>query len=69
MLGKISNVHEASKGTYGSPRVHAELAHQGVLCGRNRVARVMRLHGLRGAPRKQEHDARLGTLTPRGVHI
>lgn len=28
--------------TYGSPRIHAELIAQGMLCSRNRVARLMR---------------------------
>ncbi len=45
---KIAEVHERSKGTYGSPRVHAELRQRGVACGRKRVARLMRLHGLEG---------------------
>ena len=44
----IAQVHEVSDGTYGSPRVHAELAQRGVACGRRRVARLMRLAGLEG---------------------
>jgi transposase InsO family protein len=48
-LGKlIAQVHRVSDGTYGSPRVHAELAQRGVACGRRRVARLMRLAGLEG---------------------
>ena len=38
---KIRAVHSASKGTYGAPRVHAELAAQGFHVGRKRVARLM----------------------------
>ena len=38
---KIRAVHSASKGTYGAPRVHAELAAQGLHVGRKRVARLM----------------------------
>ena len=45
---KIAQVHATSKGTYGSPRVHAELRRLGVSCGRKRVARLMRRHGLAG---------------------
>jgi putative transposase len=41
-------VHRCSQGTYGSPRVHAELGRRGVRCGRDRVARLMKLHGLEG---------------------
>jgi transposase InsO family protein len=46
-LGKrIAGIHRESRGTYGSPRVHARLAHEGVRVGRRRVARLMRAHGL-----------------------
>ena len=38
---KVRAVHLASKGTYGAPRVHAELAAQGLHVGRKRVARLM----------------------------
>ena len=39
----ITEAHERSRGTYGSPRIHAELrlAH-GVRCSRKRVERLMR---------------------------
>jgi len=50
---KISEVHTDSKGTYGSPRVHKELGHRGVICGRRRVARLMRLAGLEGRCKKR----------------
>ena len=45
---KIGRVHRDSKGTYGAPRVHAELAFGGTRCGRKRVARLMRESGLFG---------------------
>jgi len=45
---RIRQIHETSRGTYGSPRVHAELRAGGVHCGRRRVARLMRRAGLRG---------------------
>jgi putative transposase len=38
------------RGTYGAPRVHAELRAQGWRVGRKRVARVLREQGLAGAP-------------------
>jgi integrase/recombinase XerD len=50
---RITAVHEASKGTYGAPRVHAELVANGHRHGRKRVARLMRTAGLRGkCPRR-----------------
>jgi putative transposase len=48
LTGKIRRVHERSPGTYGSPRVHAELRAIGIRCSRKRVARLMREAGLRG---------------------
>ena len=33
----ISNIHEKSRGTYGVPRIHAELAEDGIQVGRKRV--------------------------------
>jgi putative transposase len=52
LLERIRVIHEASKGRYGSPRVHAMLRRQGVRVGEKRVARVMRLAGLQGAHRR-----------------
>ena len=53
LVGKIREVHETSRGTYGSPRVHAELKAQGVRVSEKRIARLMRETGLEGvSPRK-----------------
>jgi transposase InsO family protein len=43
---QIQAIHGKSKGTYGAPRIHAELADNGVHVGRKRVARLMRAEGL-----------------------
>lgn len=44
----IHEIHERSRSTYGSPRVHAELRFQGVHVGRKRVERLMRQARLSG---------------------
>jgi transposase InsO family protein len=50
---RITAVHAVSKGTYGAPRVHADLADAGLRHGRKRVARLMRAAGLAGkSPRR-----------------
>jgi putative transposase len=48
---KIREIHERSRHTYGSPRVHAELRALGTRCGRKRVERLMRKAGLQGCIR------------------
>lgn len=53
LLKDIKRVHAQSKGVYGSPKIVAELAAEGQLVGRNKVAKLMRLEGLRGCPRRR----------------
>lgn len=50
---KIEAVYNESHETYGSPRVYRQLKKQGVACSENRVARLMRLRGLRPKQTKQ----------------
>jgi putative transposase len=45
---QIRACHVGSRGTYGSPRIHRELAVAGVQVGTKRVTRIMREHGLSG---------------------
>lgn len=47
-MPRIHRIHSASRGTYGSPRVHAQLQKDEVCIGRARVERLMRAEGLRG---------------------
>jgi putative transposase len=50
LTGKIAAIHRRSRGAYGSPNIHAELADDhGIRVGRKRVARLMRTAGLKGA--------------------
>ena len=56
--------HQQHRQRYGSPRIHAELRHQGERVGRHRVARLMRAEGLRSRHRRRfpittKADARL----------
>jgi transposase InsO family protein len=49
----IRQAHQASKGRYGAPRIHAELRRRGHRHGRKRVARLMRCAGRCGrTPRR-----------------
>jgi len=53
LLLKIREIHVASRGTYGSPRVHAQLLREGIQVSEERVARLMRHAGLRGKVRRR----------------
>jgi putative transposase len=53
LLERIRAVHGRSRGTYGAPRIHAELLDEGVHVGRKRVARLMREAGLQGVSRRR----------------
>src|SRR5437867_361871 len=49
----IAEIHVESAGSYGWPRMHAELRHRGVRVSRKRVARLMREAGLSGLIRRR----------------
>lgn len=49
---QIAGFHEASRRTYGAPRIHLDLAEAGIHVGRKRVARLMRAAGLEGVHRR-----------------
>ena len=53
LLRSVRRIHAQSDGTYGSPRVHAQLRTEGRRCGRSRVARIMREARLKGCPRRR----------------
>jgi putative transposase len=55
---QIKEIHQHSRQTYGSPRIHAELKAQGIKCGHNRVARLMRQEQLWA---KQKHKFKMTT--------
>ena len=50
---RIQIIHQQSRGTYGAPRIHAELSASGIRVGRKRVARLMRGNGIRGVCRRK----------------
>ena len=53
-LAVIKRIHAESRGNYGAPRIHAELADDyKIRCGRKRVARLMRQAGLVGCHRRR----------------
>jgi putative transposase len=61
LVVQIQEEHRASRQTYGSPRIQAALRRRGVVCGRHRIARLMRLHRITG---RKAHK-RIPTTTQR----
>ncbi len=53
LLARIKAIHATSRRTYGAPRIHAELAADGISVGRKRIARLMRAAGLKGISRRK----------------
>ena len=53
LTAHIDAIHRMSRGTYGAPRIHAELAARGFQLGGKRVARLMRNAGVQGVSRRK----------------
>ena len=53
LVERMRAIHKRSRGTYGAPRIQAELADDGVLVSRKRVARLMRESGLSSISRRK----------------
>jgi putative transposase len=52
LTAAIQATFHKSRGTYGAPRIHAELSCSGLACSRNRVARLMHKAGIRARRRR-----------------
>lgn len=66
LIERIRAIHTRSRGTYGVPRVHAELLlDHGLHVGRKRVARLMRAAGLEGCIDAERSGPPAATATRR----
>ena len=65
--GRIRAIHEQNDGVMGSPRIWEELRYEGECCGRNRVARLMRDHGLEGIPKRRRWRMRRSGQRPSAI--
>ena len=51
---RIVAIHKRSRGTYGVPRIHAELVDDhAISIGRERISRLMRAEGIAGVSRRR----------------
>ena len=53
LLRRVRTIHAVSRGTYGAPRVHAELRAEGRAVGKKRIARLMLVAGIAGVSRRR----------------
>lgn len=66
LVAEIRRIHVEVDRSYGSPRMQPELLARGLRCGRHRVARLMRAHGIRA---KQARRFRVTTDSRHGFAI
>jgi transposase InsO family protein len=65
LVAEIRTIHRQSSGTYGSPRVHAELRRRGWRVNHKRVERLMAVHGIVGhRPRRRRGLTKADTSMP-----
>jgi putative transposase len=65
LVAEIGSIHQESGGTYGSPRIHAELRRRGWRVNHKRVERLMATHGIVGhRPRRRRSLTKPDTSAP-----
>jgi putative transposase len=65
LVAEIRRIHTRSRGTYGAPRVGAELRRRGWRVNHKRVERLLRIHGIVGyRPRRRRNLTRQDTTQP-----
>jgi transposase InsO family protein len=69
LLAMIIAAHARSRGTYGAPRIHAELREAGVHVGRKRVARLMAAAGIVGRCRRRRRRTTIAGEEARALNI
>jgi putative transposase len=67
LFARIETLHSDSDGVMGAPRICEELQYQGIQCGQNRVARLMKINGLQGIPQKRRWKKKAVGHRPAGV--
>jgi putative transposase len=55
LSAQIAAAHQASRGTYGAPRIVVDLRDEGTHTSKRRCARLMRTQGLRGRKKHRRH--------------
>jgi putative transposase len=69
LVEKIKAIHAASGGTYGAPRILAELREEGFHVGKKRVARLMIQAGLAGRCRRRSRRTTFADPKARALNL
>lgn len=64
LMVEIREIHTASRGTYGTPRVHGQLRRRGLVVNRKRVERLMRVNNLCGVSNRRRWRRNDSGLVP-----
>jgi len=67
LVARIRELHTSSDGVFGSPRMWEELRYEGETCSRNRVARLMRVNGIRGVPQRKRWQKKASGPRPTDI--
>ena len=67
LLHRIKTLHEESDGVAGAPRIWEDLQYAGVSCSKNRIARLMRGHDIRGIPQRKQWRKKTSGDRPTGI--
>lgn len=53
LLNRIKIIYDENKGRYGSPRITKQLRKDGLICGENRIARIMQKNNIQAKIKKR----------------
>ncbi|HRX79711.1 MAG TPA: IS3 family transposase, partial [Pirellulaceae bacterium] len=67
LLARIKELHAESDGVAGAPRIWEDLQYAGVSCSKNRIARLMRAHDIRGIPQRKQWRKKPSIDRPAGI--
>lgn len=67
LVARMRELHRENSGALGSPRMHEELEAEGFSCSVNRVARLMRVAGIKAVPPARSWRRRQPGSRPDGV--
>lgn len=66
---QVAAIHRQSRGTYGAPRVLAQLKREGVPCSKKRVARLLKAQGLCGRQKRKTRQTTMADPKAEGVQL